>query len=537
VSRSPQSSNAPETGRRFEQAVAAFLRQEFGASVTAILGFVDILLEDARARRLDDIVPDLERMRVAGTQLAALIAQHLDPDPGRLDAGAAFEEYKHRLRHDLRTPLTAIIGYGELVLEDAHGSVRAAVISDLNKVLGLAGRMLEEIDRLVEMRGEGEAPAAGSVPADIVARVLQSIRPLDSEAAPAAPATAGRILVVDDNAANRDLLARRLAREGHRVGTADGGAAALKLVESESFDLILLDLMMPQVSGFEVLTRLKADTRTTHVPVIMISALDEIDSAVRCIEAGAEDYLPKPFNPVLLRARISSSLERKRLRDHEQAIAEELRIEKELSEALLLNILPQTIVDRMRRGETVIADRVPSATILFSDLVDFTTLASKLSAEDTVALLGEVFSRFDALTSRHGLEKIKTIGDGYLVAGGVPEQRPDHAAAVCHMALDMLDAVAEAARETGENLQLRIGIDTGVLVAGVIGTHKFVYDVWGDTVNTAKRMESYGAAGRVHISAATRAALGPEFRCEPRGAIEIKSKGLMQTFFLLGTEL
>jgi adenylate cyclase len=535
VSGRPQSGGEPGTGKRFEQAVAAFLRQEFGASVTAILGFVDILLEDARTRQLDDVIPDLERMRVAGTQLAALIAQHLEPDPDRPDAAADIETYKSRLRHDLRTPLTAIIGYGELVLEDAHGSVRATVITDLNKVLGLAGRMLSEIDKLVEFAGEGQAPAAAA-PTEIVAKVLQSIKPLDSEGGTTARAASGRILVVDDNAANRDLLARRLTREGHRVSTADGGRAALKLVDGEGFDLILLDLMMPEISGFEVLTRLKADARTQHVPVIMISALDEIDSAVRCIEAGAEDYLPKPFNPVLLRARINSSLERKHLRDHEQAIAEELRVEKELSEALLLNILPQTIVDRMRRGETVIADRVPEATILFSDLVDFTRLAAKLSAEDTVALLGDLFSRFDALSSRHGLEKIKTLGDGYLVAGGVPEQRPDHAAAVCRMALDMLDAAVAASRETGEDLQLRIGIDTGELVAGVIGTHKFVYDVWGDTVNTAKRMETYGAVGRIHISAATRAALGPQFRCEPRGEIEIKSKGLMQTFFLSAVE-
>ena len=531
----PHSVDAPGTKERFAQAVNAFLRQEFGASVTAILGFVDILLEDSRSRHLDDIIPDLERMRLAGTQLAALIATHLEPDPDRPGGGADVEAYRSRLRHDLRTPLTAIIGYGELVLEDAHGSVRATVISDLNKVLALAGRMLGEIDDLIALKGDREASGAAA-PADVVAKVLQSIKPLDSEGAPQAQTAAGRILVVDDNAANRDLLARRLAREGHQVRTAGGGRAALQLADGEPFDLILLDLMMPEISGFEVLTRLKAQPQTQHVPVIMISALDEIDSAVRCIEAGAEDYLPKPFNPVLLRARISSSLERKRLRDHEQAIAEELRVEKELTETLLLNILPQTILERMRRGETVIADRVPQATILFSDLVDFTRLAASLSAEDTVALLGDLFSRFDALSSKHGLEKIKTLGDGYLVAGGVPEQRPDHAEAVCRMALEMLDAAVAASRETGEDLQLRIGIDTGELVAGVIGTHKFVYDVWGDTVNTAKRMETYGAVGRIHISAATRAALGPDFSCEPRGLVEIKSKGAMQTFFLLGAE-
>jgi adenylate cyclase len=309
------------------------------------------------------------------------------------------------------------------------------------------------------------------------------------------------------------------------VTAAAGGAAALALTAAESFDLVLLDLMMPGMSGFELLCRFKAEESTRHIPVIMISALDELDSAVRCIEAGAEDYLPKPFNPVVLRARIGASLEKKRLLD-------ELRAEKERSEALLLNILPRTIVERIRRGETVIADHIAEATILFSDLVDFTSLAARRSAEETVAVLRDIFGRFDALASRYGLEKIKTTGDGYMVAGGLPEQRPDHAAAVAEMAFAMLDEVEAASRAVGEPLQLRIGLNSGALVAGVLGTHKFVYDVWGDTVNTAKRMESYGLPGRVHVSAATRFALGDAFRCEPRGPFEVKGKGSMETYFV-----
>jgi adenylate cyclase len=233
-----------------------------------------------------------------------------------------------------------------------------------------------------------------------------------------------------------------------------------------------------------------------------------------------------------LRARINASLEKKRLRDREQTILAELRAEKERSEALLLNILPHQIVERMRRGETVIADHVKGATILFSDIVDFTALSAELPADVIVGLLGEVFSCFDALAARQGLEKIKTIGDGYMVAGGVPEERDDHAVAVAAMAVAMLEAIENMGHAAGKPLRLRIGLHTGPLIAGVIGTHKFVYDVWGDTVNTAKRMESYGAPGRIHISAATRQALGGAFRCESRGLVEIKGKGPMETYFL-----
>jgi class 3 adenylate cyclase/CHASE3 domain sensor protein len=210
----------------------------------------------------------------------------------------------------------------------------------------------------------------------------------------------------------------------------------------------------------------------------------------------------------------------------------DLNAEKERSEVLLLNTLPRQIVERLHRGETVIADRIPAATVLFSDLVEFTALAARLPPERMIEVLGTLFARFDALAAELSLEKIKTIGDGYMVAGGVPEERPDHAVAVAKMALGMRSATAEIACELGEPLRLRIGVHSGPLVAGVIGTHKYVYDVWGDTVNVANRMEKYGAPGRIHVSAVTRALLGDAFRFEPRGSLDVKGKGAMETFFL-----
>jgi len=499
------------SGGRLEHAVAAFLRQEFGASVAAIIGFVDILIEDARRHDLADVVPDLERMREAGVQLSALIAKAVETARGD-EGGIA------RLRHDLRTPLNAIKGYGELLVEEARDCGQGALLIDLGKVLDLADRLLGEVDRMVEV--------VAAPPVEIVGNVLQTIKPLgDSEVADPS-SIASRILVVDDNASNRDLLSRRLQREGYRVTSAEGGASALAMIAAEGFDLVLLDLMMPGMSGFEVLSRLKADGGTRHIPVIMISAPDELDSTVRCIEAGAEDYLPKPFNPVLLRARINACLEKKRLLD-------ELHAEKERSEALLLNILPRTIVERMRLGETAIADRIAEATVLFSDLVDFTLLSATLSPEETVKLLSLLFSQFEDLAVRHGLETIKTIGDGYMVTGGILERQPNAAVAVAEMGLSMLEVVERAGRAIDKKLQLRIGVHTGgPIVAGVLGTHKIAYDVWGDTVNIAKRMESYGLPGQIHVSAATRRLLGDAFRFEPRGLLDVKGKGSMETYFV-----
>ena len=290
---------------------------------------------------------------------------------------------------------------------------------------------------------------------------------------------------------------------------------------------------MPEIGGFEVLQRLKSDERTKAIPVIVISALDELDSVVRCIEAGAEDFLSKPFDPVLLRTRIDSSLEKKWLRDREKQFIAELEKEKRKSEALLLNILPQSIVKRMHGGEYAIADGIAESTILFCDLVGFTALSQKLTAERTVDFLSKIFATFDRLAAEEGVEKIKTIGDAYMAAAGIPEPQPDHALRIVRLAPRMLKAVQDVANETGLDLQARIGIHSGPIVAGVIGTHKFAYDVWGDSVNTASRMESHSLTGRIQMSTATRDALGGHFEVEPRGVIDVKGKGLMETFFLL----
>jgi class 3 adenylate cyclase len=368
----------------------------------------------------------------------------------------------------------------------------------------------------------------------MVASLLKAVRPVTEKDADRAAIQPSRILVVDDNASNRDLLARRLQRHGHIVLQAEDGASALAMVEKEVLDLVLLDLMMPGISGYDVLVRLKSDPQFRETPVIMISALSELDSIVRCIEAGADDYLAKPFDPTLLRARVGSSLEKKHLRDRERAMVEALRLEKERSEQLLLNILPSEIVTRMNKGETIIADQRSDVTILFADLVAFTKLSSRLSADNLVRLLNSLFSEFDRLALGLGIEKIKTLGDSYMVAGGLPEPRADHAHAVADMALAMITTIERMNRELPTTLQIRIGIHSGDVVAGVIGTHKFVYDIWGDAVNIASRMESHSLPNRIQVSAATHRHLLDNFRLEPHGSVDIKGKGPMETYFLLG---
>ncbi len=208
--------------------------------------------------------------------------------------------------------------------------------------------------------------------------------------------------------------------------------------------------------------------------------------------------------------------------------------EREASERLLLNILPGPIAARLKQERLVIADHYEEVTVLFADIVGFTPMSKELEPHEVVSFLNVVFSKLDALADRHGLEKIKTIGDAYMVAGGLPTPRPDSAAAVASFALDALHAVAGLQTPGKTPLALRIGMNTGPAVAGVIGRRKFSYDLWGDTVNTASRMESHGDAGRIQVTRACRDRLHHDFHLEPRGLTDVKGQGPMETWWLEG---
>ena len=211
-----------------------------------------------------------------------------------------------------------------------------------------------------------------------------------------------------------------------------------------------------------------------------------------------------------------------------------LRIEQDRAESLLLNILPHSIAEQLKDRPQTIADQFSAASILFADVVDFTPRSEHLSAAEVVGVLDDMFSHFDALAERHGLEKIKTIGDCYMVAAGVPDPRPDHAEALAAMALEMVDAMRPGKVMGDLGMELRIGINSGPVVAGVIGRKRFLYDLWGDAVNTASRMESQGTAGRIQVTRNTYELIKDEFECEPRGTVSVKGKGEMDTWYLVG---
>lgn len=450
----------------------------------------------------------------------------LEEEPDDLALAA---EIAH-VRHDLMNPINQIIGYSEMLIEEAVDVGQDAFVPDLHRIRNASNTLVALVDDFFGSRLQDGENTAVPFAKRAIAGIL-----LPSEAHQEAPLPGqSRLLVVDDQPANRDVLSRRLRRQGHYVNTAQNGREGLEKLRAQPFDVVLLDVLMPEMDGYQMLQELKADTSLRHLPVIMISALSELDSVVRCIEMGAEDYLSKPFNPILLRARIGASLEKKRLRDREREFLELITLEREKADRLLLNILPNAIADRLKAGETLIADRLDDVTVLFADIVGFTRLASHTSPNELVELLNTIFSHFDQLAEEYGLEKIKTIGDAYMVVGGLPAYRPNHVEAVADVGLAMCRAASEIQEEHGEHLQIRIGMHVGAVVAGVIGRKKFAYDLWGDTVNIAYRLQATSEPGRVHVTQAVRERLEPQFTFTERGDTELKGLGKVATAFLTG---
>ncbi len=687
------------------------LRHDLRTPINAIIGYAEMLLEDLAEQGETQFIIELQQIQSSGKLLLSLINTILDPELVEVTQGIPdLNSLGASLRMGMRSPINAVLGYCDLLLEQIEPDLKPDIekirtatrnLRSMLHLIGAVDNFPETTLTTLPMQAtsqQSESPLRASL-----TETISLSNPPRSDNYPTKKTTElvnnkGCILVVDDNADNRDLLTQQLQRQQYTVATAANGLQALQMVAIGNYDLILLDVMMPEIDGYEVLQQLKADERWRHIPVIMISALDDIESVVRCIEKGAEDYLSKPFSPVLLRARIGACLEKKQLRDQEfiylnqlsqahneittlnqrlasennrlnelneelkvqiterqkaeekyrsifenavegiyqitpagyylsanpalariygydspetliaeltdiasklyvspdrwqeftQAIAAnnqaissfesqayrrdgqiiwisenarsvhdsqgnliyyegivenitkrkkaeaDLRQEKERSERLLLNILPKPVAEQLKKQESLIADRFENVTILFADLVDFSGLSLQLQPRELVQLLNEIFSTFDQLAEAHELEKIKTIGDAYMVVAGAPLVRADHASAIAEMAIAMQTQIQQFQRHDGQPFYLRVGINTGPVVAGVIGLKKFTYDLWGDTVNVASRMESQGVIGKIQVTETSYHLLKQTYHLEPRGIIEVKGRGPMPTYFLSG---
>jgi adenylate cyclase len=493
-------------------ALRANLKQDLLSPVVALRDYSEMLVDQARDRGHQRILADLEKLQAGCIRLRHEVDVVLDPSRPLPD--------EKKTRHDLRNHLNAIVQICELLLEDAQEELcLEPFVLDLREMLGLSSHLLHRLGDLLTFHRPPET-GTPAVP------LLSELPPrLPFSAAPAVEK--GDILVVDDNAITCHVLCRLLEREGHRTAEAENGRVALRLLEEGSFDLVLLDVLMPELGGFQTLARLKADARFAHVPVLVLSAFEEIDCAVRCIERGAEDYLTKPCNRVLLRARIGACLEKKRLRDREIGHLAEIERGKERVDQLLQVILPRQVVPELVQTEDVQPRHVDNVAVLFADVVGFTPYCDRQTPERVVEQLRRLVEAWEEIALRHGVLKIKTIGDAFMAASGLFAPLPDCPVLPCiRCGRDMIAAT----RELSEGLDLRVGVHVGPVVAGVIGRRQFCFDLWGDTVNTAARMESHGVPGTITLSTAAWQRVAGRCRGESRGKMKVKGKGELEMF-------
>lgn len=326
-----------------------------------------------------------------------------------------------------------------------------------------------------------------------------------------------RILIVDDNRMNRLLLSRGIEQMGHQVAFAENGRQALDLIARETYDLILLDVEMPELDGYQVLEKLRGDIHLREIPVIITSSLDEIDGVVKCIELGAEDYLHKPVNPVLLKARVNASLEKKKLRDEQRE--------------LISKFATDQVAEDLLTSGFALGGKFIEATALFCDIRSFTTLAEAQPPDQTIELLNDYYTlMMDAIGGEGGIVN-QMVGDGLMAIFGAPVERADHAVRAARAALQMVDLIelfnAELRASNRQPIRIGIGIATGQVIAGYTGTmRRATYTCVGDAVNVAARLESHTkvSGDRILINEQTRIQLDESFAVIDKGEIEIKGK-------------
>jgi class 3 adenylate cyclase len=344
------------------------------------------------------------------------------------------------------------------------------------------------------------------------------------------------ILIVEDSPVNQKILKNLLEKQGYRILVASHGKQALVALQQEIPDLIVLDILMPEMDGMELCRLLKGEVLTRDIPVIFISSLDGTADKLNAFEVGGVDYITKPFHPAEVLARINTHLKICRLQRQLEEKNRLLEAEKQKSEALLRNVLPVAVARELMDKGSCAPQCFPDVTVCFVDIVQFTATAAALAPEVVIGELNTLFTAFDRIVEVHRCERMKTIGDAYLCVCGITEENAHPARSMAEAAQAMIAYLDERNRTADLQWRVRIGIHTGPLVGGIVGTRKYLYDIFGDTVNIAARLEGLSLPMRINVSAAVYQLLRHEFVFSAPESVEMKGKGYQFTYLLEGRQ-
>ncbi len=518
----------PPDADRVKRAAIGHVRHELKTPINGILGYSEMLLEDLEDEDREELAPDLENIRKGGRELLRLIDTTLDPDRIEQAVDIDLDEYGRQIRADLRNPINAVIGYAELLIETVEESDRPQYVSDLQRIRTAAMRLLELSTDLVEVATSHDPSLADRGRLGEASSLAHTVLSKAGRAAGPAEDGTGSLLVVDDNGSNRELLSRQLARAGFMVEVASDGPSALDRLAERSFDLVLLDVIMPEMDGLEVLRRIKSDPHLARTPVIMLSSLDDVESALRCIDLGAEDFLHKPFHPTLLRARIGASLELRRVRNE----SDEHRngLVGGLTRTMIRGAFPDAIAERVGAGEETILETFGEATVLWCDV----EAAARNRTRD-VGLIATrtqmLVSTLEAVAERHDIETVSARGEGVSLVGGVPTPSPDHVLAAAEAALELGAILAQAPEF---DAPVRLGLDSGEVTGGVFGHERKTYRLWGEPMEVARLLGAQAATGTILVSPNAHRLLSGRYRFSKGSVHDLPGRGQMKIYSLEG---
>lgn len=519
---------APPGPADLRRAALATLRHELRTPLNAVIGYSELLLEDLP----EDRAEPLRAVLAAGQRNLTLVNEIVRPSLSDDEADDALvASMRRRVREEMGQPAERLVQLSRSARE-ALADEPAAADADLERIVEAAGRMLEVV-RAEARAEEGTGSGVDEGPTrTLAARVIAGL-PRGHPPVLDAPPKHGHILVVDDNDDNRLLLSRQLAREGFSVSVAADGQAALDALRDSDFDLVLLDVLMPGLDGIEVLARMHEEPTLAEIPVIMTSAMDEIEGVARCIEQGAVDYLTKPFDPVLLHARIGATLDLHRLRAQQRRARQELEAEVAWSDRLVRSLVPGPLTGRVREGLGSVVETHDAVTSLVVVLQGLGTYGMRQGAAALESWISETMVAFESIARELPVEMHWETGATMLASTGTIPSQPLQTEAIAELALRLRDAAVGQVAGM-EPVRVGIGVHTGSAVCALIDAGRVSFGLWGDAPDTARELAWRCPTGEVRASPAAHAALHGAFTFESRGFLETGAGSQMRVFALVG---